>query len=608
MSILVAQQGNQLDSLETVFLKIESLVDEKEKFPEEFLNTKYLIDKIENVQGQERVLVLTKLFTANVYKNISEANYFNDRALQLADSIGYVRGTLKAQYNRAYARFVQGDFDSALEQLSVMENSVSASTYPEVYADFNTLKSDIFTERGEYDRALETGLDLLATAEKSSNEYQLMKGYAALSHYYLRMEYFSKALDYCVRGLDYIIKLKQTQYIFPKIDEIARMTAKLNHPDRALRAYEFYSKLEKELSPPGDYIQSIVYMNMADIFISNGAYEKAQLYLAKAIKTNYENNYNFRIPRALILQAQLDLKKKDTISAISNYERSIDAAEYIDAFDVVKNSSAILIDLFESTDQTLKVNEYKRLYYMISDSLFTNEKEQKIIILEARRRIKEITDKQRSLEIDNEAQKSRARNILVALIFFLILSGVTTYAYLKVRHKNKLLYNRTIELAEIQLNIEEKLDIIQNKSAKSKTKSKMDNGYQTNHPLGEDIKEIILSKLNKLEKENFFLDQNCSLHKLSEKLKTNPKYLSQVINQEKKSNFNNYINELRITYLLSKLVKSKEFRNNKLSYIAVSVGFNNLNTFNSAFKKRQGILPSYFINKLNDGNRQDLTN
>ncbi len=118
--------------------------------------------------------------------------------------------------------------------------------------------------------------------------------------------------------------------------------------------------------------------------------------------------------------------------------------------------------------------------------------------------------------------------------------------------------------------------------------------------MDQDIKEIILTKLNRLEEEAFFLDPKCSLRSLSNNLQTNQKYLSQVINNEKKSNFNNYINELRINYLLNRLLEDKEYRNSKLSYIATTSGFNNLNTFYSAFKKRLGILPSYFIEKLNE--------
>ncbi len=599
-SVVLYGQEQLKDSIEKAFQQIESLVSEKEKFPEAFLDVDYLEAKSKGIWGKEKVLTLLSLYTANIYKSTSEANKYNSRALALAESLSYEKGILMANYNSAYLMFVKGDFDGAMQLASNSEQNIDPDVYPNIHADFATLKSDIYTERGEYDMALETGLQLLDRAEKTDNDYLLMKAYAALSHYYLRTENFSKALQYCLRGLDFIIKLKKTQYFFPKIDEIARMTAKLNDPDRALEAYEFYSQLEKEISPPGDYIQSIVYMNMADIYMNSGDFEKAQHHLSEAIKVNYKNNYRFRIPRALILQAKLHMKMKDTINAISNYEKSIDAAEQIDAFDVVKCNSSILINLFTLTNQPSKAKEYETIYQTINDSLFTNEKEQKIAILEARRRIKEITEKQSILELENLAQKERVRTIMIALVFFLIVSGTAIFSYIKVKNKNRLLFNRTIELAEMQISFENQSSFFRKEKVPEEIQDNGASRTKNNHTIDEDIKDIILSKLSKLEKENFFLDPNCNLHQLSEKLKTNSKYLSQVINQEKKSNFNNYINELRITYLLSKLVKDKEFRNSKLSYIAASIGYNNLNTFNSAFKKRQGILPSYFINKLNE--------
>lgn len=159
---------------------------------------------------------------------------------------------------------------------------------------------------------------------------------------------------------------------------------------------------------------------------------------------------------------------------------------------------------------------------------------------------------------------------------------------------------RAIQLTKIQVGMKEKLANYQKwPSATNATKIRpsLSKSYSV---IDKDVQDIILIKLEKLEKQLFFLDANCSLHQLAEQLKTNPKYLSQVINQAKKTNFNNYINELRINYLLPKLLTDLEYRNNKLYYIAISLGFNNLNTFNSAFKKRLGILPSYFIEELNN--------
>lgn len=593
-------QRTQQDSIKAYFRQITKLVEHKELRNGDFFNTKYLLEKNTRSENKEAVHVLLNLFIAHIYKSDTMANTYNDQALELAQRIGYDKGILNAKYNQAYLLFVKGHFDASMNMALEIEKIADYTSYPEIYGDIATLKSDIYTEKGEYDKALETGLKLLERAEKIKNDYLLMKANAALSHYYLRIENYSKALSYCLTGLHYILKLKQTQYIYPKIDEIARMTAKLNDPAGALKAYDFYIDIEKKIPPPGSYIQSSVYMNIGDIYMSIDELEKARQYLSLALDLMYENEYLFRIPRALTMQAELFLKTKDTVNAQLSYEKSIAAAERIEAFDVIKRNSAILSDLYTRTHQLSKAYEYKSLFRAIRDSLFTNEKEQKILLLETKRNIKEVIQEKKILELENIAQRERFNTIIIVLALLFIISALAVFSYLKVKQKNKLLMTRAIQLTKIQVGMKEKLANYQKlPSATNATKIRpsLSKSYSV---IDKDVQDIILIKLEKLEKQLFFVDANCSLHQLAEQLKTNPKYLSQVINQAKKTNFNNYINELRINYLLPKLLTDLEYRNNKLYYIAISLGFNNLNTFNSAFKKRLGILPSYFIEELNN--------
>lgn len=587
------------DSVEARLSKIDMLVKQKDLYPESFLNPEFLLAKYKRVSGEERIRTLLLLYNSYIYKSTDTAKKFNTQALQLSRKEGYETGELSALYNEAYLLFVSGRFEDAMNLMEAEKIRVEFKKHPSIYADFATLRSDIYTERGQYELALETGLKLLELVEKSADEYGLMKANAALSHYYLRIENFPRALSFCLKGLDYIIKLKEMKYIFPKVDEIARMTAKLGNTRKALEIYDFYLDLEKKLPPPGSYIQSVVYMNMAEIYMGNGNFIKAQDYLTLSLRLCLENNYGFRIPRAYNLEGALSLMRKDTLKAILNYEKSLEAAERINAFAMVKSNSAILEELYEKNNQFAKAYEYKTLHKAIVDSLFSNETEQRISILEARRKIKDVTQQNKILELEYESQQGRYQNMIMILFFALIFTALAFFAYLKLRSKNRILYDRTIELAQVQWNLQNQLNSFENREYIDKPSHKNGHASDQIQTIDGELKEIIMGKLNKLEKSNFFLDQGCNLHQLAERLKTNHKYLSQVINQEKKSNFNNYINELRINYLLAKLVKDEEFRNSKLSYIAVSVGYNNLNTFNAAFKKRQGILPSYFIDQLN---------
>ncbi|MFX0555527.1 helix-turn-helix domain-containing protein [Maribacter sp. CXY002] len=587
----IFSQNNDIDSLNIYFKGIDQLISEtKPRDRSNQINT--LLSEKETSYGIKKVNILHKLFLFNIYKNVQVANEYNQEALQLSYNLNYKHGIYKSRQNQAYILFIQGDFNSSMKSIQEILREISYRNYPHIYADLQTLKSDIHTEKGEYDLALETGLQLLDLAENTANSYLIMKAHAALSHYYLRLENYQKALEHCLNGLDYIIALKETHLLFQKVDEIARMSAKLGDVKGALNAYNYYLKLEKRLYSPGSYIQSIVYMNMADIYMNSGEYTNAKDYIELAMSLNNENNYRFRIPRALMIQAELYLKTQDTISAISAYEKSIEAAENINAFDVIKSNSLILMDLYKRANNTKKVFEYKSLHEAIRDSLFNNEKEQRIIILETRRKIKEVTQKQQKLELENLAQKNKYKGIIAIFCFVIIISLFVFYSYIEIKEKNKLLYRKTIENLRTQLKTEEK-EI-------TKKQTSTENREKTLLKMDDNVIDIILNKLEKLEQEKFFIDPNCNLHQLSDKLKTNPKYLSHVINIEKESNFNNYINDLRIDYLLTKLIKDKEFRDSKLSYIAASVGYNNLNTFNAAFKKRQGILPSYFIKQLNE--------
>ncbi|WP_420321354.1 helix-turn-helix domain-containing protein [Flagellimonas sp.] len=593
-------QNTYKDSINIYFNEILDLIAAKDNYKEDFLDPQFLLNKKDNVKGSEKVATWLKLYTAYVYKSSETARMYNQKALELSKDIGLKQGELCGTFNEAYLLFVGGEFDEAMDLVQGVSKHVSPQNYPETYADVHTLISYIHTEKGEFDVALETGLRLLDIAEKSGNEYLLMRAYAALSHYYLRIENYREALSYCLKGLHYVIRLRKVQYIFPKIDEIARMSAKLNDIEGALAAYQFYVDIEKKINPPGSYIQSIVYMNMADIFISNGEYEKAQNYLSQALEMNYENRFRFRIPRALMLQAELNLKSNDTTNAILNYEESIEAAEDINAFDVIRTSSGILAELYEKTNQPSMAYEYRALNKVVKDSLFNNEKEQKIVILETRRKVKEVTQKKRILELENEAQRARYNTIMIVLALVVISGFFAVLSYLKMRTKNKVLYKRTIELAEIQVGMGEKLRQLEAAKGQSDDSDtdEDDAKLKGTNTLDEDVKNIILRRLEKLETEKFFIDQNCSLRQVAQQLKTNPKYLSQVVNQEKKTSFTNYIHDLRINYLLSKLLQDEDFRNSKLSYISASIGYNNLNTFNAAFKKKQGILPSYFIKEL----------
>lgn len=111
--------------------------------------------------------------------------------------------------------------------------------------------------------------------------------------------------------------------------------------------------------------------------------------------------------------------------------------------------------------------------------------------------------------------------------------------------------------------------------------------------------KILIDKIEQFEKTNSFLNKNITLDSLSKEFDTNRDYLSKLVNELKGKNFSQYLNELRINYIVEELKSNEKIRKHTIAAIADDIGYNNAESFTNAFKKITGTLPSYYIKALN---------
>lgn len=121
---------------------------------------------------------------------------------------------------------------------------------------------------------------------------------------------------------------------------------------------------------------------------------------------------------------------------------------------------------------------------------------------------------------------------------------------------------------------------------------------KTSKIISEDVVQTILKELEIFESKNQFLNKGITLGSLAKKIKTNSKYLSEIINTYKGKNFATYLNDLRIDYAISRLANDKKFRSYKLTFIAEELGYNNEQAFTLAFKKRTGTPLSVYLKEI----------
>ena len=128
----------------------------------------------------------------------------------------------------------------------------------------------------------------------------------------------------------------------------------------------------------------------------------------------------------------------------------------------------------------------------------------------------------------------------------------------------------------------------QNKTTKNHS-SKQKINTEINSKVKQDIEDYFQNNTD-------FLQHDFRLQNLAEHLNINKNLLSQIINSAYHQNFNQFINDKRISFALKK-IDDDTWQNLSIEGMAESVGFKSRTTFNKAFKEKTGFTPSEYISK-----------
>ncbi|MDN3691821.1 AraC family transcriptional regulator [Chryseobacterium tructae] len=177
------------------------------------------------------------------------------------------------------------------------------------------------------------------------------------------------------------------------------------------------------------------------------------------------------------------------------------------------------------------------------------------------------------------------------LILALIVIGSLIY-FLIINNKNKDLKK---QFAFFEKQNSRQQQAVPSASALAK---KISDGEKSSHKISKEKEEEILQKLEQFEQSDRYLNKSMSLSMLSSQLEVNPKYLSEVINNNKEKNFNGYINKLRINHMAQLLKSDSTFLNYKVSYLAEYSGFSSHSAFTTVFKSVTGMSPNIYIQEI----------
>lgn len=163
-------------------------------------------------------------------------------------------------------------------------------------------------------------------------------------------------------------------------------------------------------------------------------------------------------------------------------------------------------------------------------------------------------------------------------------------AYDSLSHR----YQSTLAADDRERKLLRRIADIEDRLTESKPDPSQQHKYEGSN-LGDKERERILANLADLSGDpELICSPGCSIGKLAETIGCNTKYLSQIINDEYKCNFNTFINEIRIKEASRRIMDGGEWDKLTMEAIANSVGFKSRSTFTQFFKQFTGMTPTEF--------------
>ncbi|MFK7747033.1 MAG: tetratricopeptide repeat protein [Kordia sp.] len=504
----------------------------------------------------------------------------------------------------------------------------TAETKKETVQRYIHLGSDL-QKKEDFRKSINYFLDAITIAKEIEHDSLLFKSYMRLGTSYLYSWKNEKAIKAYYNALKLAKSKGNVDQELVAYSGLIAFLPLINKKDKAVDFSKYALTLIDKASFKNKENHVRVLTTICDAFMAKGDYETMLTHVEAGIQIAEKLNHHtvlvdlyikkgkyYRHKKKwdeafLCLNKCKDILKKGKVASPffptinTNYAIAscfYDQGKYDEAIQELRNSIAII------KEDDLEKNNVIKTYHFLADCYEQKENyKEAALLLKKVVGLKDAAQNRKdaavnkfheedsntlfsqieALQHQEKEQKQTINYMLWGILFIGIAFLLIVFVFIKKQKANKKTFTALIEKIST---LEADKKSITSKKSKSTTK---------NIRLADDIVKDILSRLDKLEAQEYFLKSTCNLRAVAKKIKTNSTYLSQIINKYKEKNFNDYINDLRIEYVLQKLKNDDKFRMFSIKAIAAEIGYKSADSFVKHFKKKTTLNPSYYIKQLN---------
>lgn len=463
---------------------------------------------------------------------------------------------------------------------------------PEQESKAEMVRAVLYYQTGAVDKALNVAMDAEKVFAKNHNYQEQIKAIGFIASNFRELALNSEALYYLDKATEQIGKL-------PDGSLKGQYGALVNHEKAGIYTdKEEFDEASKYIQAAYKYVEQIEIPRQKSFFLATTLYldAKNNYYLKKYGKaaTLLDKAYETLGTKNDLLYGEIQLTRAQLYLTDADYQNA--KAELDVVGQMVESSQYFPLkkEYYKTSSEYYKaVNDAKN--YLVHYRLYLD-----MIHADERRSQKIADDTLASLRQKIHSEHSANDLILLTAIAILLMLSFVVYIMYRQNKKRNEHFNEIMnKLREGQL-----IPASENNATGPDTQEEPEDFDLEGINISEDTEKRLHESLDNLaEKTTFFLDSNLTLTKLATKLGTNTRYMTYVIRKYHHKNFNNYINDLRIYYILKKLQDGPEYLQYKISYLAQESGFSNHSKFSQEFKRVVGLTPSVFIKQVESGRK-----
>jgi two-component system sensor histidine kinase/response regulator len=364
--------------------------------------------------------------------------------------------------NRLATSLRETDHDTALRYAEEALNISSELNYPKGKTVALENMGWIYYRKADYVKALQLSIESMKIAEHMGDKAQMARAMNCIASVSFEQKQVDKALSEFKRALALGVEAGEAKVIGRTLNNIAFMyLSDKRHVDSA----EFYVRKAIAYTERinDSYLTAFGLRTLGDIMIQRGNYEEAMATYQKSFHLS-EASLNNSMKAATVHRiAKAHLLMGEKARAVALLKLNAEEAKKLGYLEELERTYKLLAEIYQADGNTKEAYAYLNEYTLLHDTIFSKQSSGQIALLQnqfdldmKQAQIELLTKEADLKQEEITSQRMQLYAMILGASCVLLLVVVILGAYQKVKRANKELQLQKEELAQKNLEINEK--------------------------------------------------------------------------------------------------------------------------------------------------------